>query len=729
MARTATRNEHKTNPSPPAPPPMRDLEPLFAPKSIAVVGASRTPGTVGNAIASNLVFGGYTGVVYPVNPKAKSIMGSRCYPNLSAIDDQVDLTVIILPSPLVEKVVIEASDRGTKHLVIISAGFKEVGPEGAERERRIKAIAEERGLSIIGPNCLGIINTHPEVRMNASFGKDMPAEGRIGLISQSGALCTALLDYAKGHNLGFSRFISFGNKCDVTEVDLLRNLAGDTYTDIIMMYVEDISDGQGFVNAAHEITHGPNAKPILAMKTGRTAAGAAAAASHTGSLAGSDEVYDAIMGQAGVIRVNSVEDLFNYAPVFLDRALPHGHNTAIVTNAGGPGIMATDACIRDGMELAKFNDATTKSLKFQMPPSANIKNPVDVIGDAKHDRYRSALDAVSADANVDQIVVIVTPQTMTDVVEIAEVVGETKEFCDKPIVACFMGAVDVGPGVALLRKHGVPTYTFPEDAMRALSVRTSFAKRARTPVMGVKHFEVDTAAVEKIFAEELAAGRNQLVEYKALGVFEAYGFPIVPFGLARSEDEAAAAAEKMGYPVVLKISGPKILHKTDVGGVKLNLADAESVKKGYTDMIASVREKMGTEVEIWGVLVQKMLPKGKEIILGMTRDPRFGPLLMFGLGGIYTEALRDVSFRLAPIRENVAGEMVKDIRSHRLLEGVRGERPSDTVAIADCLMRLSQLVTTHPQIKELDINPLIVYSRGQGAMVADARVILSEEAK
>jgi acetyltransferase len=406
--------------------------------------------------------------------------------------------------------------------------------------------------------------------------------------------------------------------------------------------------------------------------------------------------------------------------------MPGGNHTAIVTNAGGPGIMATDACIRHGMELAKFGDYTLKSLKFQMPAAANIKNPVDVIGDAKHDRYRSALDAVSADADVHQIVVIVTPQTMTDLVEIAEVVGETKEFCDKPIVACFMGAVDVSPGVDLLRKHGVPCYTFPEDAMQALSVRERFARWTRSPVTNCREFEADRAGVDALFAEELAAGRNQLVEFKALGVFEKYGFPIVPFKLARSADEAVAAAKAMEFPVVLKIAGPRILHKTDVGGVKLNLTDEESVRRGYTEMIATVTERMGADVEIWGVLVQKMLPRGKEIILGMTRDPRFGPLLMFGLGGIYTEALRDVSFRLAPIRENVAGEMVKGIRSYRLLEGVRGERPSDMAALADCLLRLSQLVTAHPQIKELDINPLIVYPRGQGAMVADARVILSE---
>ncbi len=727
MTKTPQGNDAAAEkPGGPVIPMTRDLEPLFAPQSIAVIGASRTPGSVGNAIAANLVLGGYTGVIYPVNPKAKSIMGARCYPGIGAIDDHVDLAVIILPAPAVEKAVTEAADHGTRHMVVISAGFKEVGGEGVERENRIKALAVERGLNIIGPNCLGVINTHPGTQMNASFSKGMPSAGRIGLISQSGALCTALLDYAKGCGIGFSRFISFGNKCDITEIDLMACLANDAATDIIMMYVEDISDGQKFVDTAYAITHGRAPKPILAIKTGRTAQGAAAAASHTGSLAGSDEVYDAIMSQAGVLRIDSVEDLFDFAPVFIDKVMPNGSRTAIVTNAGGPGIMATDACIRYGMELAKFDEYTTKSLKFQMPPAGNIKNPVDVIGDAKHDRYRAALDAVSADDNVDQLVVIVTPQTMTDVVEIAEVVGGTKDFCPKPIIACFMGAVDVSPGIDLLRRHGVPTYTFPEDAMRALAAKGRFARWARSPVSDYRTFEVDSGAVGRLFAEELAAGRNQLVEYRALDVFRHYGFPIVPSVLARTADEAVAAAGQMGYPVVLKISGPQILHKTDVGGVKLNLRDEVAVRDGFEGMIAAVRQKMGAEVEIWGVLVQKMLPPGKEIILGMTRDARFGPLLMFGLGGIYTEALRDVQFRMAPIRENVATEMIRNIRSYRLLEGVRGEKPSDLGAVAECLLRLSQLVTEHPRIKELDVNPLIVYPRGEGAMVADARVILSE---
>lgn len=705
---------------------VRDLAPMFSPCSVAVVGASRTVGNVGNAVVQNLIYGQYTGVVYPVNPKAKGVLGCPCYPNLAAIGETVDLAVMVIPAPYVEKVVVEAAELGTRNILVISAGFKEVGGDGIEREKRLQAIARERGLNIIGPNCLGVINTHRDVQMNASFSKGMPPSGSLGLISQSGALCTAILDYAGGQGIGFSRVVSFGNKVDLNEIDLLRALADDPHTKVILMYIEDISDGPAFVETAYEITHGERPTPILAIKTGRTAQGAAAAASHTGSLAGSDEVYDAIMSQAGVIRVESVQDLFDFAESFSDPVLPEGRRTAIVTNAGGPGIMATDACIRYGLDLAKFSEYTVKSLKFQMPATGSNRNPVDVIGDAKHDRYRAALDAVMSDEGVDQVCVIVTPQTMTDVTEIAEVIAEMKDFCPKPIIGCMMGYLDVSSGVEILQQKGVPVYTFPEDAMRALAAKSRFAEWKKAPSRDYRRFDVDCKTVEQLFAEERKAGRTQLVEAKALDVFRAYGFSIVPSALAATADEAVVTAEEMGYPVVMKISGPKILHKTDVGGVKLNLRDADAVRKAFEEMIASVKAKLGEDIEIWGVLVQKMLKPGKEIILGVSRDPRFGPLLMFGLGGIYTEALRDVSFRLAPIRENVASEMIRDIRSYRLLEGVRGEPPSDVDGIAECLLRLSQLVTDHPQINELDINPLIVYAKGEGAVVADARIILSE---
>jgi len=679
---------------------------------------------VGHALVHNMLQAGYTGVIYPVNPKARSVMGIRCVPRLSAIDEPVDLVVIAIPPQHVEAAVVEAADRGTRHFVVITAGFKEVGGEGKEREESLKRVATERGLVIVGPNCLGVINTDPTVRLNATFGKAMPSTGPLGLISQSGALCTALLDYARGIGMGFSRFISFGNKAAVSELDLLRSLAGDPYTRVILMYVEELESGHDFVETCYEITHGPNPKPIVAIKTGRTLEGAAAAASHTGSMAGADEVYDAIMAQAGVLRVESVKELFDYAEIFSDPVLPSGRRTAIVTNAGGPGIMATDACVRNGMQLARFQEYTLKSLRFQLPPTANIKNPVDVIGDARHDRYRMALDAVTADEGVDQLLVVVTPQTMTDVTEIADVIREAKGFCGKPIVASLMGLVDVNAGVQLLRKAGVPTYAFPEDAMKAMAAKCRFAEWSRTKSAGYRTFDARREEAEELLSSELAAGRTRLVEFKALQVLSCYGFPVVPFRLAQTADEAVAAASEIGFPVVMKISGPAILHKTEVGGVKLNLATPEEVRDAFEQMILSVRGKLGEEVEIWGVLVQKMLPKGKELILGMTRDPRFGPLLMFGLGGIYTEALHDVSFRLAPIRQEVPAEMIRGIRAHRLLEGVRGEKPSDAAAIADCLLRLSQLVTEQPAIKELDINPLIVYARGEGAAVADARIIL-----
>jgi len=704
-----------------------DLEPLFAPRSIAMIGASRTPGSVGNAIMTNLVTGGFTGVVYPVNPKAKSILGNRCVKDVQAIDEPVDLGVMAIPAKFILGIVDAMSQQGTRHFVVISAGFKEIGGEGVKMEQDLKALAHERGLTIVGPNCLGIINTAPTVCMNATFGRGMPDAGPFGLISQSGALCTALLDYAKGVGIGFSRFVSFGNKAAISENDLLLSLASDPHTKAILMYVEELSHGQSFIETCHQITHGTNPKPLFAIKTGRTQEGAAAAASHTGSLAGSDEVYDAVLAQAGVMRVESVKDLFDCAEVFVDPTLPHGRNTAVVTNAGGPGIMATDACIRSGMKLSKFQEYTVKSLRYQLPPTSSLKNPVDVIGDAKSDRYRAALDAVSADEGVDQMMVIVTPQTMTDVKEIADVVRETKSFCGKPIVGCMMGLVDVSAGVQLLRNHGVPAYAFPEDAMRAMAAKCRFAEWTRQPKLAYRTFDVDREAVSKLLDEELAAGRDTLVELKALEAFRHYGFPIVPYRLATTANEAAEAAAEIGFPVVMKISGPKILHKTDVGGVRLKLKDKASVHKAFEEMIASVKDKMGEDIEIWGVLVQKMLAAGKEIILGMSRDPHMGPLLMFGLGGIYTEALKDVSFRLAPLGQNVAGEMIKDIRSYKLLEGVRGEAPSDVDAVAECLLRLSQLVTEHPRIKELDINPLMVYASGEGAMVADARLILSEK--
>jgi acetyl coenzyme A synthetase (ADP forming)-like protein len=711
-----TTNETETMP--------RALAALFSPKSVAVVGASRTHGSVGHALFKNLLMGSYEGVLYPVNPKAHSLLGVRCYKSLSEIGEPVDLAVLIVPAKIVLKVLEECAACDIHNVIVISAGFKEVGKEGLALEQKLVEIARKNRINVLGPNCLGLINTAADVSMNATFAREMPARGNIGFISQSGALCCAILDYAKGHAIGFSRFISFGNKADVSEIDLLEHLGNDPDTQVILMYVEDLSDGPSFVKVAQKITHGPNAKPILAIKTGRTPQGAAAASSHTGSLAGSDEVYEAVFNQSGVQRVEAIEDLFHYAQAFPNQPTPAGRRVGIVTNAGGPGIMATDACIRYGLELAKLRDYTLKSLRFQLPPAASLRNPVDVIGDARHDRYRVALDAVCADENVDSVVVIVTPQNMTDVTNIANVVVEASQFSGKPLTACLMGLVDVSAGVEILRAGNVPHYAFPEDAMRAMAARCRFAEWARTPLRDFQAFDVDRDTVSRIFTDERNAGRYQLIELRALEVLRAYGIPTPPFKLAQTADQAVAAAAEMGFPVVLKIVSPQVLHKTEVGGVKVNLADENEVRQGFEQITESVKSKVGADADLWGVLVQKMLPESKEVILGVTRDQKFGPLIMFGLGGIYTEALRDVSFRLAPLRPNVADEMIRGIRSYRLLEGVRGEKRSDLAAVRDALLRLSQLVTDWPEIQELDINPLMVFPQGDGAAAADGRIIL-----
>ncbi len=723
---TAAHAAIDKNVSAPASP--RNLDGLFLPQSIAVVGASRNTAAVGHTLFRNLLVGEYAGVLYPVNHKAKSILGVRCYPTLKSIGEPVDMAVIVVPSQFVIGLLEECAECRIRNVIVISAGFKEVGGAGVELEKKLVQIARANNINVVGPNCLGISNTDPAISMNASFARGMPIPGNIGFLTQSGAMGCAVLDYAKGAGIGFSKFISFGNKADVSEVDFLAALGKDPLTHVILMYVEDLSDGPSFMKVAQEITHGPNAKPILAIKTGRTPQGAAAAASHTGSLAGSDEVYEAIFNQSGVLRVETIADLFHYALAFPNQPMPQGRRVCIVTNAGGPGIMATDACVRYGLQIPRLRDYTEKSLRNQLPATASVKNPVDVIGDAKHDRYQAALDAVCADENVDAVVVIVTPQNVTDVVEIAEVIVEAAGFSRKPLCACFIGMVDVTPGVNILRAHNVPHYTFPEDAMRAMAARCRFAEWARSPLPEIKTFEVDRQTVQNVFDTERKAGRHRIIEVRALEVLRAYGFPTAPFHLAPTADEAVKAAAEMGYPVVLKIAAPTVLHKTDVGGVRINLGSEEAVRKAFDEIMANVKSRVGANTEIWGVLVQKMLPKAKEVILGVTRDEKFGPLIMFGLGGIYTEALRDVSFRLAPLRPNVANEMIHSIRSYRLLEGVRGERPSDLGAVADCLLRLSQLVTDWPEIQELDINPLMVFSHGEGAAAADARIILSRPA-
>jgi acetyltransferase len=696
---------------------------FFAPRSVAVVGASTRADSVGRAVFANVLLHGYTGVAYPVNPKAASILAVKAYPSVLEIPAEVDLAVVVVPSGVIPQVLEECGQKGIKGAVVISAGFKELGAEGARREQAVIEVAQRFGISLLGPNCLGIINADPQVSLNASFARRMPLPGNIALISQSGAIGVAALEYARAERIGLSKFVSVGNKADVGENDLLAYLKDDPQTDVILLYLEDLTDPRGFVELARAISRG---KPILAIKAGRTEEGAKAASSHTGALAGSDEAYDSLFTQCGVLRVESLEELFGYAMAFASQPLPKGNRVAIVTNAGGPGIMATDASIRHGLTLASFQEATVTTLREGLPPAANVHNPVDILGDAAEDRYALAVDSVLTDEGVDGVIVISTPQLMTDLRAVASTVARIAPEQGKPtLVSLISTGKMMEEALATLMAARLPHYRFPEDAARALAVMASYASSINRPQAEVRIFsDVDGEAVRRVLDHARREGRNFLPEPEAYEIFQAYGLPIPPYRWVQQEDEAAQAAEAIGYPVVTKIVSPDIPHKVDVGGIRLNLANEREVRRGCKELLAAV-EAARPEARRHGILVQQMITGGKETILGMKRDPHFGSLLLFGLGGTYVEVFRDVAVRIAPITEMDVQQMFRQLKSAQILSGYRGEPPSDLEAITECLLRVSQLTLDFPMIQELDINPLVVFEKGSGAAVIDARIFIS----
>lgn len=697
---------------------------LFEPESIAVVGASRRPDAVGYAILENLLKGHFKGRLFPVNPKADEILGVPCSPSIDAIPEPFDLAVLIVPAHSVPDALQACAEKGVKAVIIISAGFREVGPEGAELEKQVQTIAAKYEIPVLGPNCLGLINTDYKYSVNASFSRTMPAQGNIAFISQSGALCTAVLDYAKGAGIGFSKFVSLGNKISLNEIDMLRYLKDDDQTHVVLMYVEDIVHGRRFIETAREITGDMHrTKPILVIKSGRTAQGAKAAQSHTGSLMGSDEVYDALFAQAGVLRMESVEEMFDLGIAFSRQPVPKGHRVAIVTNAGGPGIMATDSCVRKGLTLAEFQPETVDALSKVLPPTANLHNPIDVIGDARHDRYEEAMRIAGRDPNVDAMLVILTPQAMTDIEGTAKVIVRVEKELKIPLIACFMGIVDVSSGVRILEENNIPHYRFPEGAAHALAAMYRYEQWKKRPRTVVKHFNVDEQKAEEILHASTEIKRSLLPAHHSMQLLQAYGFPVPPFTFGETPEKAAEASGKLQFPVAVKAVSAQIVHKFDVGAVALKLEDAGAVRQACDIMLKTIAEK-APEAVVDGFMVQSMAPNGKEVILGMNKDPQLGPALMFGLGGVYVEALRDVTFRLAPIRERGAQKMISSIKAYKILKGTRGEGPVDFKAIEDCLERLSQLACEHPYIREIDINPLIVHPEGQGASVVDARIIL-----
>lgn len=696
---------------------------IMNPKSVAVVGATNRPGSVGLAIFRNIIDAGFQGVLYPVNPNAKSIQSVKAYPRLADIPDEIDLIVIVVPAGVVSAVLQEAGEKGVKGAIVITAGFKEIGGKGIELENELKQVAKQNNISVIGPNCLGVINNDETTRLNASFATKMPKPGNIAFISQSGALCTSVLDYAEGRNIGFSKFISFGNKADVSEIDLLCYLKDDPNTDVILMYLEDITDGRGFLEIAREIAWGAK-KPMIALKSGRSAAGARAAASHTGSLAGSDTAYDAIFRQSGIQRVDGINELLDYAVAFSKQPIPKGNRIAIITNAGGPGIMATDAAIRHELEIATLSDKTTEKLRRDLPPTASIQNPVDVIGDATHERYEASIRHILVDENVDGAIVILTPQAMTDIVQTAEIVPKAVAGIDKPVLCSFMGIVDVSEGIKYLEANGIPNYAFPEEAVRSMASMVRFGESMKLAKRHFVHIHADPDAAAQIIKQKLDGKASYyLGEHEANEILKLYGFPLLKSYLIKDPAEIGKAVEEVGFPVAMKISSPDIVHKFDVGGVILKIRSKVDAHKAYRQLIENAK-RFNPAAHIDGVLMEQMAKKGVEVILGAIRDPKFGPICMFGLGGTFVEAIKDVTFRIAPMWESSAEKMINTIKTYKLLQGVRGAPPADIDAIKDCILRLSQLVSEHPEIAELDINPLIVYPAGEGCVVADSRMLL-----
>ena len=694
------------------------LDMFFNPQSIAVIGASRNPQKLGHGILSNLIESGFKGQIYPINPKSKEILGLKCYASVLDVPDSIDLVVVVVPSRFVASVLEASGRKGARGAIIISAGFREAGDEGVKREQELLDIAREYGMRIVGPNCLGIIDTY--VPMNVSFAAGTPQVGSIAFMSQSGALCTAILDYALAENIGFSHFVSLGNKADIDEVALLEDWGDDDRTNVIIAYIEGIRDGREFIRVARKTAR---KTPIIAVKSGRTASGSRAVSSHTGSLAGSDVAYDAAFAQAGVFRAETVQDLFDYSTAFASQPMIKGNRIAIVTNAGGPGVMATDALERNNLVLAQLQPKTEALLEEALPPAANIHNPVDVLGDARADLYAIALEAVLNDPGVDGAVVIVTPQISTEIAGTAESVTRVSRASDKPVMACWMGKKEASIGIELLSMNHIPHYPFPERAVTALGAMYEYWKWKQQPEVEIEAFDVDRDAVTRLFEAVRREGRKGIGDAEAQAILKAYGITAPKSTVAATKDEAIAYCERIGYPVVMKIASPDILHKSDVGGIIVGVENAEQARGAFDTLIKRAQDHKPDAV-IWGCQIQEMVSGAREIIIGMNRDPQFGPLVMFGLGGIYVEVLKDVTFRVAPMSRLQAKEMVEAIRAYKLLTGIRGQPPSDLDAVVDTILRVSQLVTDFEEIAELDINPLLVREQGKGAVAVDMRLIL-----
>jgi acetyltransferase len=700
------------------------IDPFFKPNSVAVIGASENPKKLGYAVVDNLIHGGFLTKgrsIFPINLNSDNILGLKAYRSVLDIPDPIDLAVVVIPYPAVPEAIRLCGEKEIPAVIIITAGFREAGVEGHEREQEVIDLARSYDIRLIGPNCLGVIDTFTP--LNASFSAGMPPSGPMAFMSQSGALGTAILDWALAGQLGLSKFVSLGNKADVSEIDLLEAWENDPTSKVILCYIEGLPDGGAFIEVARRVTR---EKPVVAIKSGITRAGARAVTSHTGSLAGSEQAYQAAFRQAGVIRAENLEELFDFARGFGYLPALEGDRIAIVTNAGGPGILATDALERAGLSLARFEPACIRSLEQFLPDAASAANPVDVLGDARADRYRYTLEQIIDDPHVDGVLVILTPQAMTEIVETAQVIVDLAKKSNLPILCCFMGESRIEGGTDILSQHNIPNYPYPERAANVLQAMSKYRRLRAKPEQEPEQFDVDQQSVHALFQRIQADGRVTIGDLEARSILTAYGIQVPESELAENPEMAIEIANRLGYPVVLKVASPDILHKTDIGGVKVGLQNAEDVRDAF-DLITYRTQRYLPDARLWGCLVQKMVPSGLEVLIGMNRDPQFGALVTFGLGGIYVETLKDVTFRIAPISQLEAEEMLGEIRAHALLDGVRGEPPVDKHAIVNTILRIGQLVTDFPEITELDINPFVVYPQSNGGTAIDMRLVLTPQ--
>jgi acetyl coenzyme A synthetase (ADP forming)-like protein len=714
---------------------------VFRPRSIAVIGASRTRGTIGGEIFHNLMERGFSGPVYPVNPKSEVVQSVRAYPDVASIPGDVDLAVIVVPALHVNAALEACGEKGVQAAIVISAGFKEIGEEGAARERVLRETAERYGMRLVGPNCLGVLNNEPEVSMNALFAPTNPPAGKVAFSSQSGALGLAILEYAASLNLGISQFISVGNKADISGNDLLEFWEDDPGTKVILLYLESFGNPRRFAQVAGRVAR---KKPIIAVKSGRTAAGVRAASSHTGSLAGPDLAVDALCRQSGVIRTDTIEELFDVAILLANQPVPRGHRVGIVTNSGGPAIMASDACESHGLLVPLLEDATVEALRAFLPREASTRNPVDMIASAVPETFERAVALVLADPNIDSLLAIYVPPMSKTPLDVAQAIVqgaatanarfEERGLPAKPVLSCFMGAHGVPEGLRSLQESHVPSYMFPESAAIALARAVAYGRWLERPAGAVVHVDdIDASRAAAALAPpprplvETAAGRADAAKPRWLGahatreLLEAYGIRTPETVLARSEREAVEAATRVGFPVVMKLASETITHKSDVGGVQLDLRTEAEARDAYRQIAARLKAA-GRASEMTGVIVQPMLKGGVEAIVGVSHDPTFGWLVMFGLGGVYVEVLKDVAFRIHPLTDIDAHELVREVRGFPLLQGYRGAPPGDIACLERTLLRVSQLLEEHPEIVEMDLNPLKVMPPGHGCLAVDARI-------